>query len=237
MLVQNGCNKPQDAQSIIDSSIRKHGGDKYNRMFARFDFRGRYYTARRSGGLFTYTREFEDSNDKVKDILTNNGFIRLVNGDTADLPEERANAYKNSVNAVIYFALLPYGLNDKSVTKELVGEIMIEGKKYHKVKVTFEKAGGGEDYRDIFVYWIDKEDYTMDYLAYLFYEDGGGIRLRQAINVVDINGIMMADYNNYALDDTTFDVIKIDSLFINNRLKLLSRIDLENIEIDLIDNE
>jgi len=237
LLFQYACHKPPDVQKIVDLCIQKHGGDSYKRMFLGFDFRGRHYTARQFNGLFTYTREFEDSTGKVKDIFTNTGFMRLVNGDTIVLSEKKANAYKNSVNSVIYFALLPFGLNDEAVNKELLGEKMMNGKMYYKIKITFDEKGGGEDYQDIFVYWIDKEDYTMDYLAYLFYEDGGGIRFREAINIIDINGIMIADYNNYAMDDTSFDVTNIDSLFLKNQLKLLSQIDLENIQIDLLENE
>jgi hypothetical protein len=231
------CGQMNEGQRIIDNAIEVHGGDLYERMKVDFDFRGRHYSAKRDHGRFIYTREFKDSIGYVKDILTNTHFVRLVDGDTIRLSEEKANAYKNSVNSVIYFALLPQALNDPPVIKEWIGESTIEGRKYEKVRVTFKKKGGGKDHEDIFVYWIDKENYRMDYFAYLFYSDGGGIRFRKAKNARKLNGIIFADYMNYALNDTLFDVTLTDSLYTHDQLDLLSEIHLENVHVTLLDNE
>ncbi len=231
------CEPSNPARKIVNKAIAVYGGDLYDHMFVEFDFRGRHYTARRQSGYFTYTREFKDSTGYVKDILTNQNFIRTVSGDTIDLPEKKANAYKNSVNGVIYFALLPHALNDPAVNLELIGEKKINNKDYFKVKVTFDEQGGGKDHEDIFVYWFDKENYLMDYFAYLFYSDGGGIRFREAVETKNINGILFSDYNNFSLADTTFDVTLTDSLYINQQLDLLSEIKLENIQVTPLDHE
>ncbi len=225
------CNPANPALEIVDKAIEVHGGDRYDHMFLEFDFRGRHYTANRNNGRFTYTREFLEGDRNVKDILTNEHFVRLISGDTVNLPESKSNAYKNSVNGVIYFALLPQALNDPAVNLELIGESKINNKDYYKVKVTFNELGGGKDFDDVFVYWFDKESFRMDYFAYLFYSDGGGIRFREAVDFKNINGILFADYNNFALSDTTFDVTLIDSLFIQGKLDLLSEIKLENIRV------
>jgi len=232
-----GCGRSDDAQKIVDKAIRAHGGDLYDRMYLEFDFRGRQYTAKRKNGLFTYTREFEDSSGRVKDILTNNHFVRTVNGDTVNLAEKKAEAYKNSVNSVIYFALLPQALNDPSVIKELLGETRINHRYYYKIKVTFEEKGGGKDHEDVFIYWFDKENFSMDYFAYLFFSDGGGIRFREAIDTKKIKGIVLSDYKNYALNDVAFDITSIDSLYLNGRMDLLSEIHLENVNLILLDDE
>ncbi len=234
ILLFHSCQNGSGARKIVDAAIERHGGDFYEHMRIQFDFRDKHYTAVRSAGKYSYTREFRDSAGFIKDVLTNTGFTRLVNGDTADLPEKKANAFKNSVNSVLYFALLPYGLNDPAVQKELLGEVTLKGKEYFKVKVTFDRSGGGEDHDDIYVYWFDKEDYSMDYLAYLYYSGEGGIRFREAVNVRTINGITFSDYNNYALESTDFDVTQTDRLFVEEKMRLLSEIDIENIVVKIL---
>lgn len=233
-MLMTACQSTDEARKIVDKAIAVHGGKLYDRMFVEFDFRNRHYTALRDNGYFTYTRQFTDSLGLVRDILTNKGFTRTLNGDTVNLPEERAAAFTNSVNGVIYFALLPQALNDPPVITEKLGDVQVNGKEYHKIKVTFDANRGKEVHNDIFVYWFEKDSYAMDYFAYLFFSDGGGIRFREAFNTRKINGIVFSDYKNYALSDTTFDVTRVDSLYLENRLNLLSEIRLENIQVTIL---
>lgn len=233
--LMTACQSTNEARKIVEKAITAHGGKLYDQMFVEFDFRNRHYTATRDNGYFIYTRQFQDSTGLIRDILTNEGFVRTLNGDTVDLPEERAAAYTNSVNGVIYFALLPQALNDPPVITEKLEDVRIRGKEYHKIKVTFNTTGGSDVHDDIFVYWFEKDSSAMDYFAYLFYSDGGGIRFREAFNTRNINGIVFSDYKNYALNDTTFDVTRIDSLYRENQLSLLSEIRLENIQVTILD--
>jgi hypothetical protein len=179
-----------------------------------------------------YAREFRDSTGQVKDILTNNSFRREINGGLAKITEERTKAFSNSVNSVIYFALLPYGLNDPAVRKKYLNETELKGKQYHVIEVTFEKEGGGKDYEDVFLYWIEKESYTMDYLAYTYESDGGGIRFREAINRRTIGGILFQDYINYEPANKNTSLDKMESLYKNGELKKLSNIALEDISVE-----
>jgi hypothetical protein len=140
--------------------------------------------------------------------------------------------YTASVNTVHYFALLPYGLNDAAVNKSSLGEVTIKNKVYHKIKVTFSQEGGGEDYEDVFVYWIDAETFKADYIAYSYIEDDGvGIRFREAYNERMVNGLRFVDYNNYKSEDATMDLLGLDKAFESGSLKLLSKIELENIVV------
>lgn len=217
------------AQEIIDASIKTHGGEQFDNMMLSFDFRERHYTASRKKGNFEYTREFEDSLGQVKDVLNNKGFYREINGKKVDLPDERKDAFSNSVNSVIYFALLPFGLNDAAVNKEYAGESTIKGIPYHKIKVTFAKEGGGSDHEDEYIYWINQTSHTMDYLAYSFQVDGGGLRFREAYNVRKVNGVLFADYHNYAPITDTLKLDEMDVAFEASALKMISDIDLKNI--------
>ena len=141
--------------------------------------------------------------------------------------------YSNSVNSVHYFALLPYGLNDPAVVKTYVGEESLGQKTYHKLEITFMQDGGGKDHDDVFIYWFDVDTYRLDYLAYKYYTDGGGMRFREAFNQRVINGIHLADYENYKPEQPT-ELEKMGQAFESGTLKLLSTIALENVSVELL---
>ncbi|MGV3502534.1 MAG: DUF6503 family protein [Adhaeribacter sp.] len=231
------CNAPQAgnepssaARAIIDQAIAAHGGKKFEALEVAFDFRGRHYRSSRKGGLYTYERAFHDSTGAVKDVLNNQGFTRTINGTPVHLPEERVEAFTSSVNSVLYFALLPFGLNDPAVIKQLVDTVTIHQVPYLKVKVSFKAEGGGKDFQDEFLYWVNQKTHTMDYLAYTYATDGGGIRFRQAVNARQVAGIRFQDYINYEAAPT-IDFLQIDRLFEAGQLKELSRIELENLQV------
>ena len=218
-----------DPQRIVDKTIRVNGGEKYLHSTIQFDFRGRHYIATRSAGVYSYERVFKDSTSTVHDFLTNSGFIRERDNQRQAVADSMAKKYAASVNSVIYFALLPYGLNDPSVNKKFVGTTTLEGQPYYKIDITFGPLGG-EDYEDAFSYWIHKEAYTIDYMAYSFEEDGiWDIRFRKAIIRRAVGGIVFQDYINYKPRDTSRELKDVEGLFTTGQLEELSRIELENI--------
>ena len=74
------CSKQvEDAQSIVDKSINAHSGELYENSKVEFDFRDRHYIFERNQGLYTYHRIFDDSLGNYHDILSNDGFKRLLN--------------------------------------------------------------------------------------------------------------------------------------------------------------
>ncbi len=222
--------EPSQAQRVVDAAIAAHGSDKLSAGRVAFDFRDRHYVAERRGGIFQYERIFTDSlGRRVRDVLTNEGLLREVEGEAVPLSPKDSAAYANSVNSVIYFALLPYFLNDPAVRKEYLGEEKINGKDYHRVQVTFRAAGGGKDHDDEFVYWFDQADHTMDYFAYNYLTDGGGARFREAYNWREIGGVRFADYRNFQPMDDSRAVGGFAARFAADSLELLSLIELENV--------
>ncbi len=219
------------AQPIIDKAINAHGGELYNDVKINFDFRDKSYEAVRKGKDFTYTRSFTDSVGTIRDTLSPKGLIRHVDDIPFDLSDEMSRKYTESVNSVIYFALMPYNLNDPAVIKEYKGESKIKGKAYHKIFVTFQKKGGGKDYQDQFMYWINKKTNKIDYMAYNFHNEGGGTRFRAAYNPRIINGITFLDYVNYKGDDKFKPIQDMDKRFLKDELKILSKIELKNISV------
>lgn len=235
LFLYSACNQASDpAQAVVDAAITSHGGDKLENATLAFDFRERHYTYARTGGTYAYTRAFTDSTGaKVTDVLRNDRFTRTVNGNTVQLPEERQKAFSNSVNSVLYFALLPYGLNDAAVQKEWIGKTELEGKSYDLVKVTFRQEGGGEDFEDEFLYWFNTETHTLDYLAYNYQTEGGGVRFRKAINPRQVEGILFQDYINYKPASKDVPLEALEELYKKDSLEVLSNIELENIAVDL----
>lgn len=225
--------KLSDPQAIVDKTIEVSGGAKYQKSVVEFDFRDRHYIARRDGGAFSYERIFEDTTGTVHDYVTNNGFRREINGEEVVIPDSMATKYTSSTNSVNYFALLPYGLNDPAVNKTFLGETEIEGKQYYKIKVTFSADGGGEDFEDEFLYWINQETFTMDYLAYSFEEsDEVSFRFRVGYNPRIVNRIRVQDYVNYKPENNTLKVDQAEELYKAGKLIELSRIETENVTVE-----
>jgi hypothetical protein len=224
---------PQTAQEIVDKAIEVSQTDKLSNATLAFNFRGRRYVAQRNSGTFELQRITTNGSEVLTDVLSNNGFERLLNNEPFQVPDSMAIKYSESVNSVHYFSILPYGLNDGAVYKKLLPEVSIKNKKYYKIEVTFDQEGGGVDYEDVFVYWINKQSFTIDYLAYLYHVNGGGKRFREVSNEHLIDHIRLVDYNNYKPNNKTIDVRDMDIAFENGELSKVSEINLENITINL----
>lgn len=224
------------AQNVVDKAIEVIGGEQFKNSEIEFDFRERHYKATRSKWKFQYERIWRDSLNYYRDQISNSEYQRFINDSLVKVSDTMARKYSRSINAVHYFSILPFSLNDKAVNKNYLGEIEIKGNSYHKIEVTFNKEGGGEDYQDVFIYWINKNTNLVDYLAYSYIEDDQeiGLRFREAIGRNNVNGLTFTDYNNYKPTDTLVKVYDLDSLYMENKLQLLSKIELKNITVSLL---
>ncbi|HCV81559.1 MAG TPA: deoxyribose-phosphate aldolase, partial [Zunongwangia profunda] len=128
---------------------------------------------------------------------------------------------------------LPYGLNGDAVNKNLLGKDSIKGKEYYEIKVTFNQDGGGTDYEDEYLYWINTSTFTVDYLAYSYHVNAGGIRFRAAFNPRIVNGLRFVDYKNYAEDDLSTPLENLDALYEAGKLKLFSEIITEDVKVNI----
>ncbi len=235
LLGLSGCQTAESdrqARQIIAQAIATHGGEALEQANLSFDFRKKHYEVHLNGGQFTYQSTGEDSTGALlHDVLTNAGFTRTVDGQPSNLTKEDQQRYGNSLNSVVYFVLLPYPLNDPAVNATYLGEAAIRSEPYHKIRVTFNQQGGGDDFDDEYIYWIHRERHTMDYLAYRFEVNGGGTRFREAYNPRLISGIRFDDYINYESTVDKVDLKDYDQLFETGKVKELSRIETENVEV------
>lgn len=232
-VLQSGCgvNHPS-ADEIISKAIEKHGGELYANADVQFKFRDQIFHTKIDNGEFEVQRYYKGENGEIVDRLKGKDIVREINKKQVELDASKKEDLYNNANSVVYFALLPYRLNDPAVNKQLMCTQDVEGEPYYKVEITFDSNGGGEDFEDSFIYWIHKENFTVDYLAYSFHINGGGVRFRKAYNQREVNGIRFQDYVNYTID-TDFPAHELDFAFETGKLRELSRIKLEDIQVSV----
>ncbi len=230
--IQLSAQSDDKAQQIVDRAIEISGGEHFMKSEVSFTFRGKRHFVDQNDKGFYYSRTFSENGDSIKDELDNGVFKRYVNGEDSGKSKRQLSRAFEDVNSVSYFALLPYKLNDGAVIKQYEGEIKIKGKLYDKVKVTFEGEGSGDSPDNVFYYWFNRETGFMDYLGYT----KGGFRFRAAYNQRVVNGIRFADYVNYSGGVYTANALEeYDQLYNADKLKELSRIVLEDVEVTLKD--
>jgi hypothetical protein len=230
-----GCQSKKEnltAQKIVDLAIEVSGKEKFKNSNISFSFREHKYISEGNCGNFIYSRIKTDSAKQIKDVYhTQRQLKRYLNDSLIALADSTANNYAESINSVMYFVQLPYRLNDNAVNKTYEGIDSIKGKAYHKIAVNFDEKGGGTDYQDNYLYWFNTEDYKLDYLAYSFVVNGGGIRFREAINERIVEGVRFVDYKNYKPKNNSLKLKDILKAFEKGQLELLSKIKNFNIEI------
>jgi hypothetical protein len=216
------------ATQIIQEAIKAHGGELYDTANYSFVFRTKKYRFKNDGNKYTYEVESTKDGETTRDVLDNGKFSRYVNNQSIELSEKKIASATGVINSVIYFATLPHKLNDTAVNKKYVEETTIKGQKYDVIQITFNQEGGGEDHDDQYHYWINQSTKKIDYLAYNYQVNGGGVRFRSAYNTRVVDGITFQDYINYKAEVGTL-LKDLPTLYEKGALKELSRIVTENL--------
>ncbi len=213
-----------DAEKVLNRTVEAHGGKRYDSANYSFVFRDKTYTFRNDGTNFRYSVTEEKDGSTTIDVLDNGQLTRTVNGTEVKLSAKDIAKYSESLNSVVYFATLPHKLLDPAVQLTLLPPANIKGKAYYTLMVQFAEEGGGVDHDDNYRYWINQRTDRIDYLAYDYKTNGGGVRFRSAYNPRVVGGIVFQDYVNYKapigtkLDDLT-------AMFDRGELEELSRIE------------
>lgn len=71
----------------------------------------------------------------------------------------------------------------------------------------------------------------MDYFAYKYETEGGGLRFREAFNPRRIGGILWQDYINYKPSDESIPLEELESMFTAGTLEKLSEVKMENVKV------
>ena len=229
VFVLHACSQKPDAQKIIDQSIAFYGMDQLDQKTISFDFRTYHFTIKHQSGNYFYERTFaDDSLGKVKDQLSNHGFVREINGLIVPQTEKDSLKYAAAVNSVVYFVLLPLKLNDGAVRKKYLKTVEIKGQKFDEIEIRFSEDKGGKDHDDVYYFWFDQQDQSMDYFAY----STGGNRFRAVKELKRDDGLMLQNYINYeSKKGEKTPLLNYDKLYENDDLVKLSEIILENITV------
>lgn len=221
----------QEIEEIIEKTIEVAGGENYKKATISFNFRENTYKSERNGLEFSLEKQSTEGLDSIRDMVSNSGFQRYVNDSLRIIPDSLLVRLNKEIKTVHYFAHLPYGLDNRGLNKELLEEARIEGEPYYQLKMSFGQRASGVAGHDEFLYWIHKEDFTLDYLAYKFVEEEEGIRFRAAFNPRVINGIRFVDYRNYTFRNSETGLSELDELYENDKLELLSTIETKILEV------
>ncbi len=228
LFLLTACSFGENANGIIKRSIAFYGMDKLDGKTIDFDFREKHFTIKLNKGDYFYESTLKDSLGMVKDQLSNHGFVREQNGLVIALSQKDSIKYAESLNSVVYFALLPLKLKDKAVKAKFLRTVQVKGKEYQQVEVSFGDKDGGSHHDDIFYFWFDAKDSSMDYFAY----SKGGNRFRAIDGLINTDGIYLQNYINLENKrDLKKDLKDYHILFEQDKLSTLSHITLENLSI------
>ena len=108
------------------------------------------------------------------------------------------------------------------------------GKALHRVKVTF-AAGTSTDASDEYVYWFDPETGRVEQFAYSYEGNPGGLRFRKAFDHRRVGGILFFDQQNLGIEGPSLSVDQIDPQMVEEQMRLVSTVRLENLRVDTND--
>lgn len=219
------------ARAIIRRSVEAHGQDRLKHAAVEFTFRGTRYRMSRSDGVFRYERWVRRGPQRIHELLSNSGFTAAVDGRALFLSAPASDARRKSLNSVVYFASLPYVLEDPAVRPRAIGTNKIGGRAYDTVEVRFATEGGGDDHDDVFRYWFDPKSGRLGYLAYRFSTGQGGVRLRAATEHLEVAGVVFVQWKNFGLDDRSVRLDALVETWSDGGLPYLSTINLEGVRV------
>ena len=225
----------QQGLEIVRRSIELHGGETYERSSVDLDLcsgsgcyelsvsnRDGVYRQRVAGPISTGRREVVATNDTVRHW--HDGVeMEVASG-------EETQRLRDWATARIYFAFLPYKLNDPSAQQRDLGLERWGDRELHKVKITF-RAGTSSDDQDQFLYWFDPQTARLEQFAYSYEGSPGGLRFRRLDNYRRVGGILFFDQENLGVEGDRLSVDLIDPEFVERRMQLVSRVRLEEIRV------
>jgi hypothetical protein len=224
-------------ERVVHDAIEAHGGDRFRSVQLAFVFRGDPFVVVYDEGRFAFERtrpaldEGLPPGATLVDRMDNEGTTRTVGGTPVPLDPETLHTLETDVNSVVYFAFLPWRLQDPAVRLRDLGETTLNDEPYRKVEVTFETEGGGRDWEDRFIYWFHRETHFLDFMAYRYHTGEGGTRFRQAVNRREVGDLVVQDWLNFTADPDVDDVARYDELYREGSLRAVSRIELEGLRV------
>jgi len=224
---------PSDgAEALVQRTIQAHGAERLRAARVEFVFRGDRYAMTREGGRFRYERiRATEEGLEEKVVLDNEGVQVFIAAEEVHDSAESQALKDQGLNSVVYFASLPLPLLDPAVQAERLPDQEVKGVQHHVLKVSFRKKGGGTDHDDAFRYWLDPETGLIDYMAYSYARNEGGVRFRVARARHEVQGIVFTDWTNFGNEDESTPLDDLPRLWESGKLPKLSEIELEQLRV------
>ncbi len=218
------------ATDWIEKANIAHGTTVLDHASFRFTFREYTYglTHRKYNKLYSRTK-YTPAGHITDTFYNGRDFKRWINQKPVEVSDSLQKLYSESINSVLYFIQLPRVLKDAAAQARYLGEEDLLGEPYVRLKVTFQQAGGGEDYQDEYRYWIHQKTHLIDFLAYRFYSGKGGTRFRKVSHRKRVNGMIFQDYENFSPHTPFPPLDSIASLYNKRKLKKVSDIQQQEI--------
>ena len=219
---------------IVDRAIEHHGGEIYRSNSATLD------VCSKSGCFHLETRAYRDgfhytvsgrSRDAELEVASSGeGLTVSKDGKPLVLGPGDDQRYRDWAMARIYFCFLPYRLNDPGVHKKDLGLVDWDGRRLHRVKVTFEPESS-TDATDQYIYWFDPESARLEYFAYSYDDNGGGLRFRRTVNHRRVGGVLFFDQENFGVEGPGLSVDAIDPAYVREKMRHISTVRLKEIHL------
>ncbi len=225
--------------AIVDRAIEHHGGEIYRHSETELDLCSKsgcfHVVARVDGDRFAYVVSGKSGGARLEVRSTNDALEVSRNGEPLAVEPAKQRQYRDWAMARVYFCFLPFRLGDPSVIQQDLGLVDWQGRRLHKVKVTFE-PGTSTDSGDEYVYWFDPESARLEYFAYSYDDNGGGLRFRRNLRHRRAGGLLFFDQENYGVDGGGADgpdlsVDSIDAAYVRDAMRHVSTVRLEGIEV------
>ncbi len=219
---------------IVVRAIEHHGGELYRRSETalRLCSRSGCYQIRSrvDGGLFDHRVSGPYRGGQRTVRITNDSVSLESNGVPEPVPPEATQALRDWVMARVYFAFLPYRLDDPDVRYRDLGVERWRGRPLHRVKIGF-AAGSSTDADDEYLYWFDPETARLEQFAYSFAGDPGGLRFRRLSNYRRVGGILFFDQENLGVEGPGLGVDQIAPGFVRDRMRPVSEVTLRDVRV------
>ncbi len=220
--------------AIVDRAIEHHGGELYRHSETGVDLCSKsgcfHVVALLDGDRFVYTVAGTSGGARLEVRSSNDALEVRRDGEPLAVEPGGEQKYRDWAMARVYFCFLPFRLGDPSVRHQDLGLVDWDGRRLHKVKVTFE-AGTSTGAGDEYVYWFDPESARLEYFAYSYDDNGGGLRFRRTVRHRRAGGLLFSDQENFGADGPGLSVDAIDAAYVRDAMRHVSTVRLEGIEV------
>lgn len=221
---------------IVDRAIEFHGGELFEQSRVKLTVASRSGSfdvdSMADGDRFEQLIRASNGSDERLYRRDNMALEVTEGGRPMEMDETEHARAESYVNQRMYFLFLPYKLNDPGTWKEDQGLEEWNGRRLHRVRITF--ASGTSDGADsAYVYWFDPETARLEQFAY-DYSENTGLRFRILTNYRRIGGLLFYDADNYGLNtrDGGLTVDDINPAYVEEELPLVSRIEHRDITVE-----